>query len=178
MIQAQRASTTTMISAFILITCFLIQSSAQTSRKAPRDTSATTTKTSKSASGNEALDGSELNAPESEMRPIIEYYIVDRGSLLRSYPVSSSPARRERFRKFYGDALDRIRKLNFESMRQEGRVDYLLFRNHLEPELRQLDIEEKQQTEIASLVPFSKTMIDLEEARRRMEPIDSARTAA
>jgi hypothetical protein len=86
--------------------------------------------------------------------------------------------RRERFRKFYGDALERIQKLNFDSMSQEGKVDYLLFKNHLEHELRQLDIDEKQQAEIAPLIPFSKTIIDLEEARRRMEPIDSPKTAA
>ena len=114
----------------------------------------------------------------SEMRAIIEYYVVDRGSLLRSFPVSSSTVRRERFRKFYGDALERIQKLNFDAMSQEGKVDYLLFKNHLEHELRQLDIEEKQQAEIAPLIPFSKTIIDLEEARRRMEPIDSAKSAA
>jgi len=49
-------------------------------------------------------------------------------------------------------------------MSQEGKVDYLLFKNHLEHELRQLDIEEKQQAEIASLIPFSRAIIDLEEA--------------
>jgi hypothetical protein len=63
-------------------------------------------------------------------------------------------------------------------MSQEGKVDYLLFRNHLEHELRQLDIEEKQLAEVAPLIPFSRAIIDLEEARRRMDPIDSARTAA
>jgi uncharacterized protein (DUF885 family) len=120
----------------------------------------------------------EPGVPDSEMRPIIEYYVVDRGSLQRSFPVASSPARRERFRKFYGDALERIKALNFDAMSQEGKVDYLLFRNHLEHELRQLDIEEKQQAEIGPLVPFSKTIVDLEESRRRMDRIDSAKTAA
>src|ERR1051325_6802631 len=52
----------------------------------------------------------------SEMRPIVEYYVADRGSLQRSYPVTSSPVRRERFRKFYADALERIQRLNFDSM--------------------------------------------------------------
>ena len=113
----------------------------------------------------------------SEMRPIIEYYIADRGSLQRSFFVNNSPARRERFRKFYQDALDRIQKLNFDAMSEAGKVDYILFRNHLEHELRQLDIEEKQQAEIAPLIPFAKTIVDLEEARRRMDPIDSAKAA-
>ena len=166
--QGRTTSALAAISACTLIACFLIQSPAQTRSKAARDAS----------SGKEALDASGSSSAESEMRPIIEYYVVDRGSLLRSFPVPSSPARRERFRKFYGDALERIQKLNFDSMSQEGKVDYLLFRNHLEHELRQLDIEEKQQSEIASLIPFSKTIIALEEARRRMEPIDAAKTAA
>jgi uncharacterized protein (DUF885 family) len=122
-----------------------------------------------------------VDAPDtssSEMRPVIEYYTVDRGSLQRSYPVASSPARRERFRKFYGDALARIQLLNFDTMSQAGKVDYILFRNHLERELKQLDIEEKQLAEIQPLIPFAAAIISLEESRRRMEPIDSAKTAA
>src|SRR4029078_5452608 len=111
------------------------------------------------------------------MRPLLEYYVVDRGSLQRSFPVATSPARRERFRKFYSDALERIQRLNFDAMSQQGKVDYILFRNHLEHELRQLDIEEKQMAEVAPLVPFGKTIVDLEETRRRMEPIDSAKVA-
>jgi uncharacterized protein (DUF885 family) len=104
--------------------------------------------------------------------------VVDRGSLFRSYPVAGSPARRERLQKFYSDALERIQKLDFDSMSQEGKVDYILFRNHLEHELRQLDIEAKQVAGIVPLVPFAKAIVDLEEARRRMEPIDSAKAAA
>jgi uncharacterized protein (DUF885 family) len=104
--------------------------------------------------------------------------VVDRGSLQRSYPVVGSPARRERFRKFYSDALQRLRQLDFDAMSEAGKVDYILFRNHLEHELRQLDIEEKQLAEMQSLIPFAQTIVDLEEARRRMEPIDSAKTAA
>jgi uncharacterized protein (DUF885 family) len=127
----------------------------------------------KTAAAPDAID----DKGTSEMRPIIEYYIADRGSLQRSFFVNNSPARRERFRKFYQDALDRIQKLNFESMSEGGKVDYILFRNHLEHELRQLDIEEKQQAEIAPLIPFGKTIVDLEESRRRMDPIDSAKAA-
>ena len=63
-------------------------------------------------------------------------------------------------------------------MSQEGKVDYLLLKNHLEYELRQLDIQAKQIDEMAPLIPFSKSITDLEEARRRMEPIDSAKAAA
>jgi uncharacterized protein (DUF885 family) len=119
-----------------------------------------------------------VEAGQSELRPIIESYAIDRGSLQRSYPVSISSARRERFRKFYSDELAQIQKLDFDSLSQEGKVDYVLFRNHLEHELRQLNIEARQLQEVQSLVPFSQPVIDLEEARRRMESMDSARTAS
>lgn len=114
----------------------------------------------------------------SEMRSIIEHYVVDRGSLQRSYPIATSPGRRERFRKFYADALQRLPQLDFDAMSQAGKVDYILFRNHLEHELRQLDIEEKQLAEMQPLLPFAADIISLEEARRQMEPIDSAKTAS
>src|ERR1051326_8224046 len=123
------------------------------------------------------VDGIPEEANQSEMRQTIESFVADRGSLQRSFFVNNSPARRERFRKFYQDNLDRIQKMNFDAMSQEGKVDYILFRNHLEHELRQLDIEEKQQTEIAPLIPFGTTIVDMEEARRRMDPIDSAKAA-
>lgn len=150
----------------LLIAIFFVQSPAQRSKLtgAPQPSKASSTTAE--------------DTGQSEMRPIIEYYIADRGSLQRSYPVAISPARHARFRKFYSDALDRIQKLDFDSMSQEGKVDYILFRSHLEHELRQLDIEEKQLAEIQPLVLFATTIIDLEETRRRMEPIDSAKAAA
>jgi len=166
---AQRSIAAGLITALLLAGCLSLESIAQTSSKATR---------TKAAGAKETLDTSESRAPESEMRAIIEYYVVDRGSLARSYPVASSPARRDRFRKFYSDALERIQRLDFDSMSQEGKVDYVLFKNHLEHELRQLDIEEKQLAEIQPLIPFARTIVDLEEARRRMEPIDSAKAAA
>ena len=121
----------------------------------------------------------ETNAnSESEMRTPIERYTVDRGSLIRSNPVAMSPSRRDRLRKFYSDWLEQLSKLNFDSMSEDGKIDYILFKNHLETELRQLDIQARQFAEIQPLIPFNKTIIELEESRRRMEPIDSAKTAA
>jgi uncharacterized protein (DUF885 family) len=124
-----------------------------------------------------ATDGIPEEANQSEMRQSIESYVADRGSLQRSFFVNNSPARRERFRKFYQDSLDRLQKLNFDAMSQEGKVDYILFRTDLEHELRQLDIETKQQAEIEPLIPFGKTIVEMEEARRGMTRIDSAQSA-
>lgn len=117
------------------------------------------------------------NAAVSQMRSTIERYTVDRGSLARSYPVAASRVRRERFKRFYTEWLDSLRTLNFDAMSQDGKIDYILFKNHLEYELRQLDIQSRQLSEIEPLLPFGATIIQLEEARRRMEPIEPAKVA-
>jgi uncharacterized protein (DUF885 family) len=114
----------------------------------------------------------------SEMRAAIERYTADRGSLTRSYPVAISPARRARFQKFYEEWLASLKSLDFDSFSQDGKIDYLLFKNHLEYELRQLQLQAQQFAEVQPLLPFAATMIDLEEARRRMEPINSGQVAA
>jgi uncharacterized protein (DUF885 family) len=159
-----RLSVAVLACATILFTGFQIRTSAQ--RQPARNGAV------KAASDPDPKDFN-----QSEMRPIIEYYVADRGSLQRSFFVNNSSARRDRFRKFYQDALDRIQKLNFDAMSQEGKVDYILFRTDLEHELRQLDIEAKQQAEIEPLIPFGKAIVEMEETRRGMTPIDSAKAA-
>ncbi len=153
-----------------LLCCFLIQIPAQTSNRANGG--------GRSKPTAPAADPNGGKTPVSEMRSSIERYTVDRGSLARSYPVQGSRSRRERFKKFYQEWLASLQSLGFDSMSQDGKIDYLLFKNHLEYELRQLDIQARQLSEIEPLVPFAAKIIELEETRRRMEPIDSAKVAA
>lgn len=144
----------------ILFSSITYNSAAQTSKPNGKTPSKTETKSS-----------------DSEMRPQIERYTVDRGSLTRAFPVPMSPSRRDRFRQFYSDWLASLTKLDFDRLSEDGQIDYILFKNHLEYELRQLDIQARQLDEIQSLIPFARNIIDLEETRRRMEPIASAKVA-
>jgi uncharacterized protein (DUF885 family) len=155
----------------LLLVCLLVNVPAQTRNGGARNNGARP----KPAAAAEPMNG---KTPVSEMRASIERYAVDRGSLSRSYPVNVSSARRERFKKFYHDWHTSLHNLDFDSMSQDGKVDYILFKNHLEYELRQLDIQGKQLAELQPLLPFAQTIIDLEETRRRMEPINSAKVAA
>ena len=117
-----------------------------------------------------------LDSP-TEMRAYIERYNADRGSLLRTYSIDLSAARRDRLKQFYGDWLDRLAHLEFNSMSEAGRIDYLLFQNHLQHEIRQLDLNAKNQSDAAGLVPFTQTILDLEDARRHLLPMDPAKAA-
>ena len=79
----------------------------------------------------DSTDLTDLNLPASEMRGLIERYSVDRASLNRFHTVAFSPARLARLKQFCSEWRARLAGVNFDSMSQDGRVDYLLFKNHL-----------------------------------------------
>ncbi len=137
----------------------------------------------------------DVDSSRSEMRPLIERYSADRSSLNRYFGLQSipyeqapispaqrtaarlSPAYQARMRQFDGAWLARLKKVDFDTLSQDGRIDYLLLQNHLNHELRQLDLEAREDREEESLLPFAPVILNLEEALRKMEPVDSAAVA-
>lgn len=109
---------------------------------------------------------------------MIEGYRADRGNVSRYYSIPFSAKRRSRMKDFYAGWQSRLARLNYESLSQDGRIDYLLFNNHLQHALRQLDIEGKLLAETEPLAPFALTIVGLEEARQQMLPMDAAKAAA
>src|SRR5581483_7489211 len=65
-----------------------------------------------------------------------------------------------------------------DAMSLDGKVDYVLFKNHVEHEQQQLELQNKALAEIAPLLPFAETITALAEARRRMEKVDPPKAAA
>jgi hypothetical protein len=126
----------------------------------------------------QAADLNDLGTPQSELRGMIDRYTVDRGTLNRSYSTEMSPTREVRLKQLYTEWLTALERQNFDALSQAGKVDYVLFKNHLTHELLQLEIESQTRAEIAPLLPFSKSITDLADARRRMEQIDSSKAAA
>ncbi len=122
-------------------------------------------------------DINELDAGKSELRPVIERYVADRGSLLRSYPVESSPVRQARVKQFYADWLALVGKMNFDALSLDGKADYVLFRFHVEHEQQQLALQNKALAEIAPLLPFAEAITNLAESRRRMEKLEPPKVA-
>ena len=119
----------------------------------------------------------DLDTSRSELRPLIERFTDDRGSLARTYPIRLSTTRSARFQKFYTEWRDRLAALPFDTMSLDGKVDSVLFKNYLDYELLQLDIEAKRYDEMKALIPFAEIIIQLDETRRRMEPVNSRKAA-
>jgi hypothetical protein len=127
---------------------------------------------------NFASDGSPLDIGASEIRPAIERYQVELRDLNRVYALPGSSLRQAKLEKFYADQLQLLEKVNFDNLSQAGKVDYLLLRDRLLREQKQLAGEARLDAEVAELVPFQQTIIGFEEARRRMETVDPQKCAA
>ncbi len=127
--------------------------------------------------GSAGLFAADADTSTSELRPLIERYSADMQSLTRTYPIQFSETRRTRFDRFYTDEQADLAKVNFNSLSQDGRIDYILFRNLLDHERKQLSLDGARMTETEPLIPFAKTIVGLEEARRRMEALDPQKTA-
>lgn len=118
------------------------------------------------------------NEPPSRLRGVIEKFSEDAGSLNRFYSAPTSPNRAARFKQFYADELALLDKQNFNSLNHDEQIDFLLFQNYLRHEIRELDRADKQFAEMSALLPFARTISNLEDARRQFETVDSAKTAA
>lgn len=123
----------------------------------------------------------EFDRGQSDMRAALVRYGQDQAALRRRYDVPGSPVLHQRQRDFYIGWLASLRDLDFDGLNHEGKVDYVLLRTRIEFELEMLDEEAQHAVEMAPLVPFGRTIQELQERRRDrldVDPQASARTLA
>ena len=110
-----------------------------------------------------------LVAATSELRDIVQRFSTDRQGLLRFYTVPGSVERRTRLRAFQEAWLKALPAIDFAKLSQEGKADYVLLRTHLEYQQALLGREERNERDIAPLVPFAQTITRLAEDRQKLE---------
>lgn len=115
--------------------------------------------------------------PQSEMKPVLDRYRADRDVLNRYSSIDLSPTRRAMMRQFYEGWFIAIESIEFDSLSLDGKIDYILFRNRLEYEIRQIAIDETYAQEMSPLLPFAPTIINLEESRVNLHSIDPEKAA-
>lgn len=118
------------------------------------------------------------NEPPSRFRGAIEKFGEDYGILSRFHSAPTSTNRSARLRQLYAGEMERLDRVGFEGLNHDEQIDYLLFKNHLEHEQKELTRNDALLAEMAPLMPFAKSISDLEDTRRKLEAIDPAKTAA
>jgi len=80
-------------------------------------------------------------------------------------------------RAFYDEWLGALKDLNFDGLNHEGRVDYVLLRNDIQFQREELRLEEESVDTMRPLIPYIRSLEELQEARRDRLPIDARITA-
>jgi dipeptidyl-peptidase-4 len=105
------------------------------------------------------------------VRGLIEAYREDAGVLERFHPWSMSEARHMRTQALHASFDGALKTIAFDGLSREEKIDYLLFQNQLVFDGRQLDRLRDRHLEVLPWVPFGEVILDLFEARQRVEPI-------
>lgn len=119
-----------------------------------------------------------LWAEATELVNLITTYQADRGALSRLYTNRLSVEYFARMESFNQDYLKTLRAQNYDALSEDGKIDYVLFRNFLEKQLAELDLEKRDFMAIQSVVAFGKPLEDFVVARRRAKQPDSQALAA
>lgn len=107
-----------------------------------------------------------------DLHVLVEAYQADTRDLGQLYPIDASAARRARLDTLYKAWQARVSALPFANLPLEAQADNVLLQNHLTRALRQLDLDAADDAKIRHFVPFAQTLIDLEEARVKMLPLN------
>jgi uncharacterized protein (DUF885 family) len=115
---------------------------------------------------------------QQAMPGVIQRFELDYASLNKKYTVANGAARAAAIRDYYQQWRTALDALPFDSYGVEDRIDFVLLRNQIDFELRELAAQGKRFSEAEALVPFARPLIDLAEARRMMQAQDGAAAAA
>jgi uncharacterized protein (DUF885 family) len=124
-----------------------------------------------------AIDSGSPDSSSSELRPLIERYTADYEGIDRSYSFSMSSLRIKLLRELYETWLKKLSVVHFKPLNQDGKVDYVLFKNYLIHEQRQLEIQSKNYAEVQPLLPFASTIVMLNDNRRKMDTLNAEQAA-
>ena len=113
----------------------------------------------------------------SEMRDVIQQYQADVTSLNHKYEIKESDEYYSRFDLFYNDWLKKLKALPFESMSQDGKVDYVLLRNRIEKDVSDLQQKKNDFAQIQSVIPFANKIVSLVQQRRVGAQLNGEQTA-
>ena len=112
-----------------------------------------------------------------DMRQRIERVRADLRDIEKFYNINISPNRQAQLRKYYVRQLTELHTSNFNTLSQQGKVDYLLLQNFIKRKLRQLGLDEEKDNKTRILLPFGPRILLLCQKRQEMEPME-AKTAA
>ena len=127
------------------------------------------------AGGDDAVPAEIVRA--GGMSELVRRFSTDRSALDRFYPINLSETRLKRMERVLKRWRDGLKDVDFDAANRSGQIDYILLRNELDYAVSEIGHLRKKFKASDPLRPFAQSIIDLEESRRRMEPVDSKKAA-
>ncbi|MFG0284982.1 MAG: DUF885 family protein [Phycisphaerales bacterium JB039] len=103
---------------------------------------------------------------------VIERFGADARDVERFYDAPWSETRWQRIDELHDAWAASLDAIDFDTLDQDGRIDWLLLDNHIRAGADDIDLDRRRLAEIAPLLPFRDAIIELEVARWRIEPAD------
>ncbi|HXB09619.1 MAG TPA: DUF885 family protein [Puia sp.] len=110
--------------------------------------------------------------PCQEMPDLMEHYNADQRAIGRFY-ANNLPDKRARLEALDHEYLGKLKQLDFNSLPQECKVDYILFKRDLDQRLVQSADEAFQYKKIKAYFPFADSIYAIEKLRRRGHQLNS-----
>ena len=132
--------------------------------------------------------------PCQEMPNLMQQYNADYRSLQRFYTpnsfgggnfgrggggggsITGSPERSQRLQSLYNEYLKKLQAVNFKSLSQECKADYILFKRDLGQSLELATNEAKEYEKVKQWFPFADKIYELEKKRRRGTQLNAEQT--
>ncbi|NOT32381.1 MAG: DUF885 family protein [Planctomycetes bacterium] len=114
---------------------------------------------------------------KGDLCELVAQFQAERGALRRFHDRAGSAARIARLRRSAEEWRAVLTRTDFEVLDQDGRIDWLLLRTELESDLAELAREERRAREEAPLVSYAERILELAEARQRVEPVENEQAA-
>ncbi|MDN3205274.1 DUF885 family protein [Algoriphagus sediminis] len=102
-----------------------------------------------------------------ELENMIRTYQADRGALSRLYTNRLSTEYFDRMDAFHKEYLDYLNAQNYDALSEDGKIDYVLFRNYLERELAELELDRRAFDEVSEVLKNTKPLEEFVIGRRR-----------
>ncbi len=126
----------------------------------------------------QAEDSATPVALQNPLPQLIHEYQEDHGNLQRYYRFTFSELDQDRLTQFYQDYQASIDEIHFDSLNQDGKVDFLLMRNHLDYQLKLVDYRSRRVKMVTRWLGFAEEMTELFLLRRSSAPQESSLIAA
>jgi hypothetical protein len=109
---------------------------------------------------------------DNNIKQIAVEFQADYGSLSRFYIIQNSPERRERFQAFYKSYQSKLSDLDFNSLSQSDKVDYILINRHITNKIYRLSVEKNEYEQLKQWAKPGEPVYALEQKRRRGIQLD------